>query len=412
MFKEIKAQINAPKGFKAAGMHSGVKRVKKDLALIYSETKAQMAGVYTTNQVKAAPVLWNQDIHQKGEGVHAIVINSGNANACTGDEGKAHNESMASTVAESLKAQAIACEKDQVLVASTGVIGVQLPIDKITKGIEAITPTLSDSFESGEDASMAIMTTDTFSKKVSVEVEMDGKTVTISGMAKGSGMIHPNMATMLSFILTDANIDSALLQTLLTEVNGDTYNMITVDGDTSTNDMVLVLANGAAGNAPIVKDSQDYEAFKEAFFYVNKTLSRLIVKDGEGAGKLIETKVFGAANETEAKQIVKSVLSSSLVKTAFFGEDANWGRVLCAAGYSGASFDPEKVSLYFESEKGKIDLLEEGKPLEFSEDYAKTVLSAEEIGVIITLKEGDATAVGWGCDLSYEYVRINGEYRS
>jgi glutamate N-acetyltransferase/amino-acid N-acetyltransferase len=299
-----------------------------------------------------------------------------------------------------------------VLVASTGVIGVPMPMTVIENGIDQIVPMLKTDDASGLEAAEAIMTTDTFSKTICVQFEIEGKTITISGMSKGSGMIHPNMATMLSFVTTDAVVSKTVLSEMLKEINEDTYNMISVDGDTSTNDMVLVLANGAAGHTPIEIGTPAYDAFKEAFYYVHETLAKKIVKDGEGANKLIEVAVEGANNTIEAKQIVKSVLTSNLVKTALFGEDANWGRVLCAAGYSGAAFDPMKVDLWFSSEKGNIQLLAKGEPIVFSEEKAADILSADEIKIALALQEGEGNAVGWGCDLSYEYVKINGEYRS
>lgn len=407
MFQVIDGYVNKPKGFKAAGLYCGIKKAKKDLALVYTDKPANIACVFTTNVVKAAPVLWNQKIYKSGNKVNAIVVNSGNANACTGLQGNADNEIMASKVAGWLD-----CKAENVLVASTGVIGVPMPMTVIEKGIDDIVKVLSSQDQSGLDAAEAIMTTDTFSKTVSVSTIIDGKEVIVSGMSKGSGMIHPNMATMLAFVTTDANISQDVLTQLLKEINEDTYNMISVDGDTSTNDMVLVLANGAAENAEIKDGSEDYKAFKEAFYYVHETLAKKIVKDGEGASKLIEVSVKGAADVKDAKAIVKSVLTSNLVKTALFGEDANWGRVLCAAGYSGASFDPMKVNLWFNSEKGEIQLLAKGEPIIFSEEKAAEILSADDINIVLEFEEGHGNAVGWGCDLSYEYVKINGEYRS
>ncbi|MBS7525594.1 bifunctional glutamate N-acetyltransferase/amino-acid acetyltransferase ArgJ [Fusibacter paucivorans] len=407
MFKVIPGYINKPVGFKAAGMFSGIKKAKKDLAMVYTSYPAEVACVFTTNVVKAAPVLWNKNVYESGEKVSAIVVNSGNANACTGLQGIADNETMATKTAALLD-----CKPSGVLVASTGVIGVPMPMTVIEKGIDQIVPKLKEDDASGLEAAEAIMTTDTFTKTICVQFEIEGKTVTISGMSKGSGMIHPNMATMLSFVTTDAVISKAVLSQMLKEINEDTYNMISVDGDTSTNDMVLVLANGAVGHTPIATGTPAYDAFKEAFYYVHETLAKQIVKDGEGANKLIEVAVEGANNTIEAKQIVKSVLTSNLVKTALFGEDANWGRVLCAAGYSGAAFDPMKVDLWFSSEQGKIQLLAKGEPIVFSEDKAAEILSADEIKIALALQEGEGSAVGWGCDLSYEYVKINGEYRS
>ncbi|GAU78307.1 bifunctional ornithine acetyltransferase/N-acetylglutamate synthase [Fusibacter sp. 3D3] len=407
MFKIVSGHINSPKGFLAGGLHAGIKKKKKDLAIIYTETPAVLAGVFTTNQVKAAPVLWNQDILKQGEGVHAVVINSGNANACTGVKGIADNAQMAKWVAEKFE-----CKAEEVLVASTGIIGLPLPMEVVESGIKSLADKITSKSLCGKNAAEAIMTTDTFSKEVCVEVELKGQKVTISGMSKGSGMIHPNMATMLSFVTTDVNVAVADLQALLAEINEDTYNMISVDGDTSTNDMVIVLANGAAMSEKITKSDPEFIKFKKAFLYVHQTLAKLIVKDGEGASKLIEVTVTGAESSKDAKKVVKSVLTSSLVKTAFFGEDANWGRILCAAGYAGVSFDPMKVGLSFSSEKGCIELLNSGEPVAFSEALASDVLSEKEIYVHLTLGSGNSKAVGWGCDLSYEYVKINGDYRT
>lgn len=407
MFKVVKGHINSPKGFLAGGLHAGIKKKKKDLAMIYTETPAILAGVFTTNQVKAAPVLWNQDILNQGKGVHAVVINSGNANACTGVKGIADNAQMAKWVAEKLD-----CSAENVLVASTGIIGLPLPMGVVEEGIKTLADKITTKSLCGKNAAEAIMTTDTFAKEVCVEVMLKGEKVTISGMSKGSGMIHPNMATMLAFVTTDANVAAEDLQALLAEINEDTYNMISVDGDTSTNDMVIVLANGAAMSEPITKTDSDFIRFKKAFLYVHQTLAKLIVKDGEGASKLIEVTVTGAESTKDAKKVVKSVLTSSLVKTAFFGEDANWGRILCAAGYAGVDFDPLKVGLSFSSDKGCLELLSAGEPVAFSEALASEVLSEKEIYVHLTLGTGNAKAVGWGCDLSYEYVKINGDYRT
>jgi len=407
MYQIIEGYINQPKGFKSAGLHSGIKKVKKDLAVVYTEKPAEVACVFTTNVVKAAPVLWNQKLFNADQKINAVIVNSGNANACTGLQGNVDNENMATWLAAKLS-----CQPENIMVASTGVIGVPMPMEKLASGIESIVPTLSTEKASGLDAAEAIMTTDTFSKTICVTTKVDGKLITISGMSKGSGMIHPNMATMLSFVTTDANIEKSVIEGLLKEINEDTYNMISVDGDTSTNDMVIVLANGVAENKSIQPNTEDYDAFKEAFYFVHETLAKKIVKDGEGASKLIEVSVKGAKDIGDAKSIVKSILTSSLVKTALFGEDANWGRVLCAAGYSGASFDPLKVDLEFASEKGSIQLLEKGTPIIFSEEKASEILSETDIFINLTLEEGEGSAVGWGCDLSYEYVKINGEYRS
>ena len=403
----IKGGVTAAKGFMAGGIHCGAKRKNKDLAMIYTETSANMAATFTTNIVKAAPVLWNKKIYENNNKINAIVVNSGNANACTGKIGMIHAQKMAEKTGNCLQ-----LDKEQVLVASTGVIGVKLPIDKICNGITDLSEKLKDTEQSADDAANAIRTTDTYSKQIAVTIMIDGKEVTIGGMAKGSGMIHPNMATMLSFITTDINISDKLLRKALSDSIKDSYNMISVDGDTSTNDMVLLLANGEASNKEINEIDDNYRIFKEALDYINIYLAKLIVSDGEGVTKFIEVSVKGAKDKEDARLLSKSVITSNLVKTAFFGEDANWGRILCAMGYSSATFDPNKVSLHYISEKGKITLVEKGLPIEFDEDYASTIISERDIVVEIELDEGDGEAKAWGCDLSYEYVKINGEYRT
>lgn len=403
----IKGGVTAAKGFLAGGVHCGAKRKNKDLAIVHTKTPANMAATFTTNVVKAAPVLWNKKIFDDGNTVKAIVVNSGNANACTGKIGMTHANEMAAKTGEVL-----GIDEEEVLVASTGVIGVKLPIDKICNGIVDLSDKLGDTEQSADDAANAIRTTDTYSKQIAVTVMIDGKKVTIGGMAKGSGMIHPNMATMLSFITTDINISKTLLRKALSDSIKDSYNMISVDGDTSTNDMVILLANGEAGNEEIVEVGEDYKMFKEALDYINIYLAKLIVADGEGVTKFIEVSVKGAKNKEDARLLSKSVITSNLVKTAFFGEDANWGRILCAMGYSSAEFDPSKVSLHYVSDKGKITLVENGLPIDFDEDYASSIISERDIIVEIELDEGNGQAKAWGCDLSYEYVKINGEYRT
>ncbi|NLJ89144.1 MAG: bifunctional ornithine acetyltransferase/N-acetylglutamate synthase [Epulopiscium sp.] len=405
--KKIDGGVTSPKGFMANGNYIGIKKKKKDLSVIYSESPAKGAAAFTTNIVKAAPVLWNQKIIDAKTNIQAIVINSGNANACTGEQGMQDAILMAQTTAEALN-----LKKEEVLVASTGVIGVLLPMDIICPGIKKTIAALSASREAAKMAAEAIMTTDTYSKEIAVSFTIQGKTVTIGGMAKGSGMIHPNMATMLSFITTDLNIAQDLLDKALKESIVDSYNMISVDGDTSTNDMVIVLANGAAANEIIDKEDQDYEIFKEALHYVNSYLAKEIVRDGEGAGKFIEVNVKGTKTKEDARIISKSIIRSNLVKTAFFGEDANWGRVICAMGYSGVKFDVNKVTIEFSSKAGKISLMEKGLPIKFDEDIALKILKEKDVTVTATLKEGIEEATAWGCDLSYEYVRINGDYRT
>ncbi|QUI23926.1 bifunctional ornithine acetyltransferase/N-acetylglutamate synthase [Vallitalea pronyensis] len=405
--KIIKGGVTAAKGYLATGGHCGAKRKNKDLALLQSIKPAHMAAVFTTNQVKAAPVLWNKAVYDMEKDIKAIVVNSGNANACTGEQGMMDAKKMAVTTADVLNIQ-----EEEVLVASTGVIGVPLPIDKISQGIHDLVGTMSSTLEAGNHAAHAILTTDTYTKELAVVMHIGGKEVTIGGMAKGSGMIHPNMATMLSFITTDVNITQKLFRQALAETVEDTYNMISVDGDTSTNDMVLALANGQADNPIIDCVGEDYTVFKEALHELNETLAKLIVADGEGVTKCIEVSVKGAKCKEDARLLSKSVITSNLVKTAFFGEDANWGRILCAMGYAGVTFDPNKVSLCYSSDKGTILLVDQGVPIRFSEEKASEIMSERNIGVEIVLQEGMEGAKAWGCDLSYEYVRINGEYRT
>lgn len=409
--KIIDGGITAPKGFLANGIAAGIKKRKKDVAVLVSETPAQAAGAFTTNKVKAAPVLWDQRLINSRKPMMAVVINSGNANACTGEQGLSDAQAMAAEAASLLSAKGPAVDTDQILVCSTGVIGVPLPMDVVKKGIKTCLKELSSSPESAVAAAEAICTTDTFRKEVSVEIEIDGKPVRIAGMAKGSGMIHPDMATMLSFITTDAGISAEDLQALLGSTIIDTYNMISVDGDTSTNDTVLVLANGCSG-VQLQKGTSQWETFCEAFTYVHTFLAKAIVKDGEGAGKFIEVTVSGAKSVEDARVLARSVVSSSLVKAAFFGADANWGRILCAMGYSGADFDPSGTELSFASDKGMIVVVDNGEPVAFDEQLAKKILLEKEVAVLAKLHDGDASATAWGCDLSYEYVRINGDYRS
>jgi glutamate N-acetyltransferase/amino-acid N-acetyltransferase len=365
------------------------------------------AGTFTTNVVKAAPVKWDQDIVYNHPHAQVVICNSGIANACTGAEGYGYCKATADAAAETLNVPA-----DSVLVASTGVIGMQIPIDRITNGVKAMAPILSETIEAGTDAAKAIMTTDTVKKEVAVQIELGGKTVTIGGMCKGSGMIHPNMCTMLGFITTDAAITKEMLQKALSEDVKDTYNMVSVDGDTSTNDTVLLLANGLAGNPEIAEDGEDFQAFKSALNYVNTTLAKKMAGDGEGATALFEVKILGAESKEQAVTLSKSVVTSSLTKAAIYGHDANWGRILCAMGYSGAQFDPEKVDLYFESRAGKIKIIENGVSTGYSEEEATKILSEDEVTAIADIKMGDFTATAWGCDLTYDYVKINADYRS
>ncbi|HSQ88660.1 bifunctional glutamate N-acetyltransferase/amino-acid acetyltransferase ArgJ [Romboutsia sp.] len=390
--------------FKAIGIHCGVKKKRKDLCIIYSEKKSVAAGTFTTNKVKAAPVILNME-NIKSFNTQAIVVNSGNANACTGDEGLNNAYTMATTAADCL-----GLSPEEVLIASTGIIGVPLPMNIIIPGIKKACDSLS--YTGGESAAEAIMTTDTFTKKITVEIEIDGKNILISGISKGSGMIHPNMATMLSFVVSDVNISKEMLSKALKDSVEDSYNMISVDGDTSTNDMVIAMANGSAQNSLIDNENDDFIKFKEALDFVNKELAKMIAMDGEGATKLIEVSLYNAKTVKDAKLCAKSVISSSLVKSAFFGSDANWGRILCALGYSDGEFYPEKIDIFFKNDVGTVQLVENGKGLCFNEELAKDILDQKNINITIDLKDGEYSATAWGCDLTYDYVKINGSYRS
>jgi glutamate N-acetyltransferase/amino-acid N-acetyltransferase len=404
-----KGAIVKAKGFKAKAAHIGIKAnsEKLDLAVIASDAPANVAAVFTTNVVKAACITWNQAILDAGKTVRAIVVNSGNANACTGLTGVHDTQTMAEACAG-----ASGFLPKEVLIASTGVIGVPLPMAKLTPGIAETSQFLEDSIEAGASAAQAITTTDLFTKEFAVSFEIAGKNVTIGGMAKGSGMIHPNMATMLGFLTTDAVISPGLLQKALSETVKETYNMISVDGDTSTNDMVCILANGKALNKPIEEEDGSYQLFVENLKGLNRSLAKSIVADGEGATKLLEVTVAGAKSIEEARVIARSIVSSSLVKAAFFGEDANWGRILAAMGYSGAQFDPAKVTIEFVSPAGRVLLMKDGTPVSLDEDAALKVLKEKNISILIDLADGHASGTAWGCDLSYEYVRINGSYRT
>ena len=410
--KKIEGGINAATGFWANGIASGIKKRKKDLALVVSQQPCTFAGAFTTNLVKAAPVLWDQQLVKDSSTVVALVVNSGNANACTGKKGVEDTHLMADIAAKTISQKGFPTQAEQVLVCSTGVIGVPLPMETVEKGILWCAENLRDDIEAGSEAALAICTTDTFSKEIAVEVKIGETMVCIGGMAKGSGMIHPNMATMLSFITTDAQISKPTLQHLLGESVVDSYNMISVDGDTSTNDTVLVLANGMS-NCPVIDEESPYfDAFKEAFLFVHTYLAKAIVRDGEGAGKFIEVTVEGAKDKATAQCLARSVVSSNLVKAAFFGSDANWGRILCAMGYSGSKFDPDSVNLSFHSAKGSIEVVKDGQPLVFDESKAKLILLEKEVSVHAEVGNGTGIGTAWGCDLSYEYVRINGDYRS
>ena len=406
--QKIEGGVTAAKGFEAAAAAAGIKyHDRTDMALIFSEKPCKVAGAFTTNVVKAAPVKWDRNVVDSGMKAQAVIVNSGIANACTGEEGMKYCEETAIEAANVLGIDA-----NSVLVGSTGVIGMQLPMERVKDGIRKLAEAKKPDLESGTQAAQAIMTTDTKKKEVAVTVEISDVTVTIGGMAKGSGMIHPNMCTMLAFITTDAKISRKALQAALGEDVEDTYNMISVDGDTSTNDTVLLLANGVAGNEKIRYGTWEYEAFKTALHYVNETLAKEMAGDGEGATALFEAKVIGADTKEQAKKLAKSIVCSNLTKAAIAGHDANWGRILCAMGYSGAQFDPEKVDLYFKSEAGKLKIIENGVALNYSEEKATEILSQPKVTAIADIKEGDVEATAWGCDLTHGYININADYRS
>jgi glutamate N-acetyltransferase/amino-acid N-acetyltransferase len=406
--KEIKGGITAAKGFKAASCAAGIKyQGRTDMAMVYSEVACVSAGTFTSNVVKAACVQWDMNIVNTNKPLQAVVINSGIANACTGKEGFDACEATAKGVEKVLDVPF-----DSVAVASTGVIGMQLPVDKLVAGVEAMAPKLDDSTEAGTAASKAIMTTDTVNKEIAVEFQIGNITATLGGMSKGSGMIHPNMCTMLAFLGTDVDIEKSLLQEAVSEVVADSFNMITVDGDTSTNDTLLCMANGLAGNAKITSKNQDYECFKEALKYVCENLAKRMAADGEGASKLFEAQVVNAKSKEDAKTLARAIVGSNLSKAAIFGCDANFGRFLCAMGYSGADFDQNDVELYFKSVNGELKVFDKGTPIVFDEDKALSIMKADAVTVYVDMHEGSSSATAWGCDLTYDYVKINADYRS
>lgn len=405
--REIKGGIVSPKGFYSAGVKAGIKVDSLDMAVIYSEVPANIAGTFTQNIVKAAPVVWDRKIVEDNLKSQLVIINSGIANAAVGKEGLIDCEETA------IEAEKIFnLDKNSILLASTGLIGSKLPMDKIKKGVKLLKDNLNNSEESANLTANAILTTDTKKKEIAVELELDNKIVKIAGICKGSGMIHPNMCTMLAFITSDINIDDLLLKECTKEIVDDTFNMISVDGDTSTNDTVLVMANGLAENKKIIEEDKDFFKFKDALKYVLTYLAKKIAEDGEGATKLFEVKVKGASSINQAKKLAKSVVTSNLTKAALFGNDANWGRIFCAMGYAGENFDPFKVDLNFISKAGNIEIVKNGVAENFNEEKAVEILSQKEVLALINLKEGSYEATAWGCDLTYEYVKINGEYRS
>ncbi|MEG0154961.1 MAG: bifunctional glutamate N-acetyltransferase/amino-acid acetyltransferase ArgJ [Lachnospiraceae bacterium] len=406
--KQIMGGVTAAKGFQAAGVAAEIKyQGRKDMAVIYSTVPCVVAGTFTTNIVKAAPVKWDQEIVKHSKTAQVIIVNSGIANACTGQEGYGYCEETAKAAAQAMQ---VHC--DGVLIGSTGVIGKQLPMEKVIAGIAKLAEEKTDSVEAGTKAAQAIMTTDTCEKQLAVSIEVGGKTVTMGGMAKGSGMIHPNMCTMLSFLTTDAVIGKETLQKALSEDIGDTYNMISVDGDTSTNDTVLLLANGLAQNEEIKYGTEAYKEFVKGLHTLNEYLAKKIAGDGEGATALFEVIVVGASSKEQAKILSKAIVTSNLTKTAIAGHDANWGRILCAMGYSGVTFNPENVDLFFQSNAGKIQIVKNGTAVDYSEKEAAKILSQKEVTAIADIKEGTHQATAWGCDLTHGYIDINADYRS
>ena len=407
-YEVIEGGICSAQGFTATSCEANIKyKDRTDMAMVFSQEPCQCAGTFTSNVVKAACVQWDMKLVASGKPMHAVVVNSGIANACTGQEGWDACQATAQAVEKSLGVPA-----DSVAVASTGVIGMQLPVDKLVAGVEKMSKTLDGGKEAGTAASKAIMTTDTINKEAAVTFTAGGKKVTLGGMSKGSGMIHPNMCTMLAFLSTDLSIDKALMQEAVSEVVKDTFNMITVDGDTSTNDSLILMANGLAGNERITEKNADYEAFKEALFYVCRYLARRMAGDGEGASKLFEAKVVNAKSKEDARTLSRAIVGSNLSKAAIYGCDANFGRFLCAMGYSGAQFDQNDVELFFESKNGRLEVFDHGTPLDFDEDKALQIMKADEVTVFVDMHEGEAEATAWGCDLTYDYVKINADYRS
>ena len=393
--------IVSPKGFTAAGVHCGIKKEKKDLAILVSEVPASVAGVFTTNAVQAAPLKVTKEVVYNSQKMQAIIVNSGNANACTGKQGVADAYEM-----QALAATKLGIEPYLVGVASTGVIGEIMNMEPVVKGVEMLNP--NNDLESGMNFAQAILTTDTVMKNTTYATVIDGKEVLVSGTAKGSGMIEPNMATMLGFITTDANIESDELQKALSEITNLTFNAITVDGDTSTNDTVVVLANGLAGNQPLTPAHPEWNNFYTALRLVAEDLAKAIARDGEGATKLIEVEVDGAISDEEARKIAKTVVGSPLVKTAVFGCDANWGRIIAAVGYSGATVDPEKITIKI----GGATMVEKGEPIKFSEEELIEILKQSDVKIYVSLEVGEGHGYAWGCDLTYDYVQINASYRS
>ena len=411
--RKMKGGVTTARGFKASGVYAGIRHKKKDIALVYSETDCVAAGTFTTNLVKAAPVFWCKDILKNGIPKHGMIFNSGIANACMGEQGKKDNYEFAEAVAAELK-----IAPESLFVGSTGVIGQPMPMNVIKKAVPELVAALGDDEAAALNATEAIMTTDTVPKQcaASFMIEDEEIEIFVGGMSKGSGMIHPNMATMLSVVTTDVNIDEKLLQEAVSKVVSETFNMISVDRDTSTNDTFIVLANGAAGNEKIVKKNKDYDNFETALMVVCKDLAKQMAADGEGATRMIECKVRNAKTKEDAIKLSKSVVSSSLVKAMVFGADANCGRIMCALGYAGAEFDPDHVDIFLETEidgdEKKLQLIADGVPTAYDEEKASDMLSQKEVTIKVDVKAGYEKATAWGCDLTYDYVKINGDYRS
>lgn len=406
--QRIDGGVNAPKGYEASGIEAGIKyENRKDMALVFSAEPANAAGTFTTNVVKAAPVLWDKEIVESGHHVRAVVLNSGIANAATGKEGKEYNYEMASEIAKVLS-----IVPEEVLTASTGVIGMQLRMAPIRKGAPLLKDALTADRQGAKDAARAIMTTDTIPKECAVTFEQDGSTITVGGMSKGSGMIHPNMATMLSVITTDAKVSHEVLQGMLREIVADSFNMISVDRDTSTNDTCVLLANGAAGAEEIKKDTKEYDALYEAVSYVATDLAKKMAGDGEGCTRLLEVTVKGTKTKQDAVTLSKSVISSNLVKTAIYGKDANCGRVLCALGYAGVEFDPEVVDLTLQAGGEEMVWIKDGVLTDYSEEKATEMMGMDKVTLVCDMKQGECSATAWGCDLTYDYIKINADYRS
>ncbi len=408
--KVIEGGVTTAKGFSAAAIAAHIKyEGRTDMAMIFSKEPCHAAGVFTSNVVKAAPVLWDKKIVDSGKDVHAVVVNSGIANACTGEEGMEACRETAGAAAS-----ALGIETEEVLVSSTGVIGMQLPVDKMKDGAAKLASLLENTEEAGTAAAKAIMTTDTVDKHMAVTFELDGKTCTMGAMSKGSGMIHPNMCTTLNFVTTDAAISHELLQKALSTVVVDTFNMISVDGDTSTNDTLMVMANGLADNPEITEENEEYGIFVEALEIICREMAKKLAGDGEGATALFETYVYHVDTKEHARTLAKSVICSSLTKAAIFGHDANWGRILCALGYAGVEFDPDRIELFVKSSAGEILIFANGKAADYSEEEATKILSQPHVTAVVDMhmEGGKEEATAWGCDLSYDYVKINADYRS